>query len=190
MNNLHAGDIIFQRRKEQTPFNGAVSRSGAILNMEQITTNINHVGLYIGGNTVIEATQKKGVIEQSLVNFLSDGDYHIVGTVYDAIAIKNALIRAKVCLGLPYNHSFYPDAEGLYCSQLITYAFKTKQDSDYFALYPMNFIDCTTQQILPYWITYYHLLNQAIPQGIQGSHPQQLLRQTHLFKTIRLLVIN
>ncbi|MCO6523982.1 MAG: hypothetical protein J6562_03030 [Candidatus Schmidhempelia sp.] len=190
MNNLHAGDIIFQTLKENTPFNDAVSCSGVVLNIQEIITNINHVGLYMGRNIIIEATQKEGVTQQSLSNFLSNGTDHVVGTVHDNFTIKNALTRAKTCLGLPYNYSFYPDQDGFYCSELITYAFKTKQGRDYFNLYPMNFVDCTTQQILPYWITYYHSLNRRIPQGVLGSHPQQLLRQKYLFKTRRLLVIN
>ncbi|OCG21129.1 hypothetical protein A9G11_09340 [Gilliamella sp. wkB108] len=186
-NNLQCGDIIFQTVKQNNSFNGAVSRSGAAPNKDELTNSINHVGLYIGNNIIIEANQKKGVIKQPISDFLLDGKYHIVATIYNSKMIKNAVERVQNCLGLPYNHSFHPEAEGFYCSQLITYAFKTEDNSDYFQLYPMNFKDVTNQKIIPYWHNYYRSLKQSIPQGELGSHPQQLLRQTHLFKMIRLL---
>ena len=85
---------------------------------------------------------------------------------------------------MPYNHSFREDDEGFYCSELITYAFKYPSGEDYFQRYPMNFNDLATGQILPYWIEYYRKLKASIPQGELGSHPQQLLRQKELFKTI------
>ncbi|MWP48964.1 YiiX/YebB-like N1pC/P60 family cysteine hydrolase [Gilliamella sp. Lep-s21] len=186
-NNIQCGDIIFQSLKKNNAFNGAVSLSGAALNTDEITNNINHVGLYVGNNTVIEATQNYGVIEQSLTDFVCVAKYNIIARIHDVGIIKNALKRAKTCLGSPYNHSFHPNANGFYCSELITYAFKTEQGNDYFELYPMNFKNLITKQILPYWIDYYLSIKQIIPQGELGSHPQQLLRQRHLFKTISIL---
>ncbi|OCG00472.1 YiiX/YebB-like N1pC/P60 family cysteine hydrolase [Gilliamella sp. wkB112] len=185
-NVLNKGDIIFQSLKEKCAFNDAVSHSGAMANMDEIITHINHVGLCVGNNKIIHACQKEGVILQPVTDFLSSGSYNIIASIDNPLLIKQALTRVMSYLGLPYNYSFHPDAKGLYCSQLITYAFKLKDNSDYFQLYPMNFKDLKTQQILPYWITYYRKLRQPIPQGVLGSHPQQLLRQTHLFKTIRL----
>ncbi|OCG67308.1 hypothetical protein A9G41_10495 [Gilliamella sp. Nev5-1] len=190
INNIQNGDIIFQSLNEDNDFSDAINRSGAVANMDEITKNINHVGLYIGNNSVIEATQKYGVIEQSLPDFVGMARSNIIGRIHDLAIIQNALKRAKHCLGSPYNHSFHPNAEGFYCSELITYAFKTKQGSDYFALYSMNFKDVTTNQILPYWIDYYRDLKQSIPQQELGSHPQQLLRQKHLFKTILTLELS
>ncbi|OCG67134.1 YiiX/YebB-like N1pC/P60 family cysteine hydrolase [Gilliamella sp. Fer4-1] len=184
INNIQSGDIIFQSLNEDNDFSDAINRSGAVPNMDEITKNINHAGLYIGNNSVIEATQKYGVIEQSLTDFVGAARRNIIGRIHDLAVIQNALKRAKNCLGSPYNHSFHPNAEGFYCSELITYAFKTKHGNDYFALYPMNFKDLTTNQILPYWIDYYRDLKQSIPQHKLGSHPQQLLRQKHLYKTI------
>lgn len=186
-NTLNVGDIIFQNLIERSSFNDAVSHSGAVSNLDEIITQINHVGLYLGNYTVIHATQNEGVVQQLLSDFLSAGRDNIIATINNDLVTKPALTRAIACLGLPYNHSFHPDAEGFYCSELITYAFKTELNDNYFELYPMNFKDLTTQQILPYWITYYRALKQPIPQGILGSHPQQLLGQTHLFKSIRLV---
>jgi hypothetical protein len=186
-NKLQYGDIIFQSIKEDNAFNNAVSCSGAEPNMDEITRSINHVGLYIGNNIVIEATQKCGVIERPLPDFVSAAKHNIIGRIHDLAMIKKAIVRAKNCLGSPYNHSFHPNAAGFYCSELISYSFKTAQGCDYFELYPMNFSDLTTNQILPYWVQYYRDLKQIIPQQELGSHPQQLLRQRHLFKDIRLL---
>jgi uncharacterized protein YycO len=190
INNIQSGDIIFQSLNEDNDFSDAINCSGAVPNMDKITKNINHVGLYIGNNIVIEATQQYGVIEQPLADFVCAAKRNIIGRIDDLVVIKNAIKRVKTCLGSPYNHSFYPDSDGFYCSELITYAFKTKHGSDYFALYPMNFKDLTTNQILPYWIDYYRELKQRIPQQELGSHPQQLLRQDHLFKTILTLELS
>ncbi|OCG41256.1 YiiX/YebB-like N1pC/P60 family cysteine hydrolase [Gilliamella sp. Bif1-4] len=184
INNIQCGDIIFQSLKKNNAFNGAVSLSGAVPHIDEITKSINHVGLYVGNNIVIEATQKYGVIEQSLTDFVCAAKHNIIGRIHDLVVIQNALRRVKKCLGSPYNHSFHPYADGFYCSELITYAFKTEQGNNYFALYPMNFKDLATNEILSYWIDYYRDLNQIIPQHELGSHPQQLLRQRHLFKTI------
>lgn len=181
---MQVGDIIFQSQNEQSEFNKAITHSGSLMNSNDIMNQINHVGLYIGNDLVIEATPKHGVIKQPIKSFLATAQYNWVATINNNVVIKNALIRVQDCLGLPYNHSFRSDAKGFYCSQLITYAFKYESGKDYFNLYPMNFKNLTTGQILPYWINYYRELKQMIPQGELGSHPQQLLRQKKLFKTI------
>lgn len=182
-NNIQAGCIIFQSLDHNDQFNDAVSRSGKN-NLTLAIDNINHVGLYIGDDQVIEATQKYGVILRSLQTFLDAADRNLIATINDPSLIKPAIVRAKACLGLPYNFSFHPTGNGLYCSQLITHVFKTHQGQDYFQCYPMNFNDVDTQQILPYWVDYYKELKQAIPHGLEGSHPQQLLSQQHLFSSI------
>lgn len=183
-NNIKCGDILFQYLREENTFNGAVSYSGSAPNDNELMNKINHVGLYIGQNIVIEAIPKKGVIKNTLNRFLTAGRYNIIGTINNQLVIKNALMRIKACIGLPYNDSFDANAKGFYCSELITYAFRHQTGEDYFQLYPMNFKDLTTDQFIPYWIDYYRNLKQTIPQGELGSHPQQLLRQKELFKTI------
>ncbi|PXY92823.1 YiiX/YebB-like N1pC/P60 family cysteine hydrolase [Gilliamella apis] len=184
---MQSGDIIFQSQHEESEFNKAITHSGSQLSSDEIINQISHVGLYIGNNIVIEATQKHGVIQQPLNNFLASAQYNLVATIFNDSVIKNALMRVQTCLGLPYNHSFREDDKGFYCSELITYAFKYPSGEDYFQRYPMNFSDLATGQILPYWIKYYQALNQTIPEGELGSHPQQLLRQKTLFKTIQIL---
>lgn len=181
---LKKGDIIFQCLNEVNDFNDAVTCSGATSNVDDLTNNINHVGLYIGNNIVIEATPKHGVIDQTLTHFIDAAQFNIIGRIDNLGLIENAIKRAKTCIGLPYNPSFRPNTAGLYCSELITYAFRNEHNESYFALYPMNFRDLTTHQVLPYWIDYYHSLKEKIPEQQLGSHPQQLLRQTKLFKTI------
>lgn len=183
-NNYKAGTLIFQSLNNEADFNYAVSRSGSSPNATTMINNINHVGLYIGDNLIIEATQQYGVILRPLPDFLREADNNLSAIVKDSQLINAAIDRAKSCLGCPYNASFHPDADGFYCSELITYAFKTAQGQDYFQQYPMNFTDYTTGQILPYWHNYYRELNQDIPQGLLGSHPQQLLKQRHLLTEI------
>lgn len=183
-NNYKAGTLIFQSLNNEADFNYAVSRSGSSPNATTMINNINHVGLYIGDNLIIEATQQYGVILRPLPDFLREAENNLSAIVKDSQLINAAIDRAQSCLGCPYNASFHPDADGFYCSELITYAFKTAQGQDYFQQYPMNFTDYTTGQILPYWRNYYCELKQDIPQGLLGSHPQQLLKQRHLLTEI------
>lgn len=179
------GDLIFQSLKEEAPFNQAVSHSGQQTPTESMISGINHVGIYIGQNVVIDSTPKEGVIEQTLHDFLASGQRHIVASVNDSTVAYRAVQRVKTCLGAQYNHSFYPNDSGFYCSELVTYAFKTEHNEDYFEQYPMNFNHVTTKTLLPFWHHYYQSLQRAVPQGMMGSHPQQLLRQHHLFRSLR-----
>lgn len=181
-----AGTIIFQSLKRGIGFNRAVSLSGSQVLVENEFTNINHVALYVGDGWVIEASRQHGVIKRKLSAFLLAANYSITATINDSSLIAHALARANDCLGQPYNHSFYPDDPGFYCSQLIVHAFQTDLGDSYFQQYPMNFCEPTSQQFLPYWLDYYRHLGRDIPQGVQGSHPQQLLRQKSLFATIYL----
>lgn len=180
-----AGTIIFQSLKSGIGFNRAVNLSGTPQRSETEFTNINHVGLYVGDGYVIEATRQHGVIKRKLSTFLLAANYNIVATIKETGLIDTAVERAHYALGQPYNHSFYPDGHDFYCSELIVYAFQYHNGDSYFEQYPMNFSD-SSQQILPYWQEYYQQLGQVIPQGVQGSHPQQLLRQKPLFEAIHL----
>ncbi|RKS85951.1 permuted papain-like amidase YaeF/Yiix C92 family enzyme [Orbus hercynius] len=181
---LKAGTIIFQSLKKQESFHCAVNASSRFEQSTALTCTINHVGLYVGNDSVIEATRGYGVIERTLSNFLSDGCYHLAAIIKDSALAKLAMTKAYGYLGLPYNHSFEPNGAGLYCSELIIEAFSYPNGQHYFQLYPMNFGDIVTKQILPYWIEYYRSLGRVIPQGTLGSNPQQLLRQTSLYDSV------
>lgn len=181
------GAIIFQSLRDETPFGLAVNECSIIPQQELIVSHINHVGLYIGDNKVIEATRLDGVIERKFSDFLLDANYSIAATINDVALIRHAIKRAQLYLGQPYNHSFYPDGCGFYCSELIVYAYQWENGNNYFEQYPMNFCGGNSSHILPYWKEYYQRLGLEIPQGLLGSHPQQLLRQTNLFDSMGLL---
>lgn len=182
-NTINIGDIIFQSLKDEVPFSHAVRSSG--MQSHQDISEINHVGIAIGDNVVIDASRQHGVSKKSLSQFLSMAKFNLVATITDSNLIQPAIKRLNRYLSSPYNDSFYPDADGFYCSELVTHAFKTQLDEDYFQQYPMNFLDAKTQKLLPYWVSYYKQLKKTIPQGFLGSHPQQLLSQTERFKSIK-----
>lgn len=205
-NKINIGSIIFQELKDNNTFNDAINsslnvplnsslnistQSSKKLKHQQQQPVITHVGLLINEDYVIHSTPEQGVHLTPLASFLDQACTNIITQVNQPDNINNALKRALSCLGLAYNHSFYPyddnnddqdtlDHLGLYCSQLITYAFL-----DYFQLIPMNFRSSQTSEILPYWIKYYQKLNLAIPEGRLGSHPAQLLTQTSCLKVMR-----
>ncbi|XKM13410.1 YiiX/YebB-like N1pC/P60 family cysteine hydrolase [Orbaceae bacterium ac157xtp] len=185
---MQVGTLIFQSIKPKAEFDVAVTQSGNTPTVDKIIDNINHVGLYIGNDQVIEASHQKGVVITPLPAFLAVATYNVAATIKQSDLLDCAIARAKTKLGLPYNHSFYPNDKGLYCSQLITHCFLYKNGRRYFNQYPMKFNDAATGDVIPYWVTYYQALNLPIPQGLSGSHPQQLLRQISLFKTEALLL--
>ncbi len=186
------GDLIFQvlemvdESKDAVQpaqeFHQAVSQSVVAESVESIP--VNHVGLAINAFQVIEAITSSGVVVTDLPIFLARSTKNIVARIKAHVRIESAICRAKTWIGTCYNASFYPDQTGFYCSELITEAFTESEEDRYFQLYPMNFKGLITQKILPYWINYYEKLNMPIPQGVIGSHPEQLLKQHDLFSDI------
>jgi hypothetical protein len=175
------GSIIFQVLKDDDPFVNAVSRS-----YENNDDNVNHVGIVVNNDEVIEADNEKGVVITPFNEFINNANVSIVAEIKDkqlmALAIKNSLKY----LGLPYNHSFYINGAGVYCSELVVKSFTYENGEQYFPLHKMNF-KSDDGNIIPFWIEYYEQLGVEIPQGMQGSHPKQLLKQNHLYDKVQWL---
>lgn len=130
---------------------------------------------------IIEATGKHGVIRRPLENFI---DEHQTRThFYRAIhPLKNAskiIKRAKLEIGKPYNHGFFQNGPGYYCSQLVIEAYK---DEKIFKETPLSFGPDGT--ILPHWIEYYKKMGQAVPTDQLGSSPNSLI-ESHQLKEIQ-----
>jgi hypothetical protein len=166
---VYAGDLIFQVAIN-SEFENAVAQSGT--NNDSAT----HVGIFCPPDIVIEANDY-GVVGTGICEFLKSADENknILVRIEDRTIVKLAVERAKNFLGQPYNESFSPETgKGLYCSQLITESYLKVDGSRYFKLWPMRFDD------REFWEGYFNDLNVPIPDGVLGSHPQQILDQKTL----------
>lgn len=149
-------------------------------------TTVSHVGMVVSVTEpmVIEAVSA-GVKFTPLDTFLVrslDKSAHprvMVGRV-DAqtqALIPSAIKEATHYLGSPYNSTFSPNAQGFYCSQLITRSFlEANNNKPVFALHPMNFKTDQPHEFSPAWVHYFAELKQPIPQGKPGNNPGMLSR--------------
>ena len=151
---LENGDLIFV--KDDSDIGQAIQES---------TGNYSHVAIFLDGQ-VYHVTVEGGVVCQKLTEFLeSECLYDIYS--YPKIDIQKVKKRAVQHLGAPYNFSFYPDGEGLYCSQYIADILPI------FETIPMKFGD-GTKEISDFWRGYYKELGLSVPLNQPGTNPSQL----------------
>ena len=91
--------------------------------------------------------------------------------------IARAVVAARGLLGRPYNPTYVPDEQRLYCSDMIERAFRADA---VFALQPMNFRNPQTGVIAPYWVDFYRSHGMDVPQGLPGSNPNDMARSAAL----------
>lgn len=179
---LHDGDLIFQANED----------GGFVDAIENVTDGAwSHVGiiqLRADGVYVLEASPGQGVVRTPLAAFLDASAHDAAGrAVVKVCRIRDlsaaeaaaALGRAEVCLGRPYDYAFDPGTEALYCSELVYESFRKEDGSYIFKANPMSFKgpDGKTD---PYWIRYYERMERDIPEGVPGTNPNDLSRETVL----------
>ncbi len=162
------------------------------------TSNYTHVGIAVVGDhtgqrenaagykadSVIEATDG-GVRIVALADFLADAgkiDGHPAVTVLrlrDTTGVAAAVRRARSFLGLPYDYSFRPDNGKLYCSELVWECYRAADGSRLFSARPMNF-RAADGTIPPFWRELFARLGESIPEGIPGTNPNDMARDTLL----------
>lgn len=184
---LQEGDLLFQDLACGELCDGINSTTYGYKN-----TVVSHVGMIASINnvepTLIEAVGT-GVTLTPLDEFLVrslDQDGHprvMVGRVDNQIEtlIPAAIEAAMGHLNSPYNATFSSDADGFYCSQLITSSFfYANHHAEVFALHPMNFKTDQSNEFSPAWTHYFADLEQPIPQGEAGNNPGMLSRDSHI----------
>ena len=162
---LQAGDLLFIKNQHE-PMDEAIAAS---------TGTYVHVGIAVDDQTVIHASPRYGVAMQGLAQFQSEfGRPDVYRPQIDDVT--DVIARAKTYLGQPYNATFYPNGEGLYCSELVEVAFG---DLLPFAPQPLRFHDAT-HEISAYWQEYYAKLGVAVPVGQPGSNPEAMAQSPQL----------
>lgn len=159
---LRQADLLFMRDSSDI--------SKAITGIEK-TSVFSHVGIYFD-KMIYHATQKKGVNKQLLKDYLAEEPkevsvYRLDSIATDADFAKKIKSEAEKYLGLPYNHGFYPDSEGFYCSQYIVKILPI------FETVPMKFND-EKNEISEYWKEHYKKLGLEVPLNMPGTNPYQL----------------
>lgn len=163
IDDLHQGDLLFMIDSSDI--------SKAITGIDQASI-YSHVGIFFD-NMVYHATQKKGVNKQLLKEYLTEEKKEV--SVYRYLNLDAEQVReeAEKNLGLPYNHGFYPEDKGLYCSQYIAKILPILETV------PMKFGD-GVNEISDYWKEYYEKLGSEVPLNQPGTNPYQLSQSEKL----------
>ncbi|WP_263081452.1 YiiX/YebB-like N1pC/P60 family cysteine hydrolase [Endozoicomonas sp. Mp262] len=186
---LRPGDLLFQLSKGQE-VEWLISRLFSGVNGQAL----NHVGLYIGNNHIIEAVSPR-VQEVKVEQFVNRAAIDLKGKPCVTIArlipeycslVDKAIDFAQDCLSHPYDNS-YGNCSGWYCSQLIIEAFRFANNGHFlFQETPMSFKDPETGKIFPYWDIFYKSRGERVPEGQPGSHPA-LLSLSHQLTIVKIV---
>ncbi len=83
--------------------------------------------------------------------------------------------KAHLYLGQPYDYIYSPNNEAYYCSELVYLCYCTKKhNKPIFKTIPMTFKNKNND--FSHWIEHFAFYNAPIPEGEQGTNPQQLSR--------------
>ena len=171
---LREGDLLF-----------VVNRSGNAIT--QVTSGldslpIDHVAVFhrIGGEDglpyVIEAVPRRGVTLTPLDSVAGGGEGGSVIACRVANLDAAASVRAALrYVGAPYDHFFVPDAEAIYCSELVQLCYVDEAGEAVFDTIPMSFHDASGR-ITDYWRQHYAAVGLDVPEGAPGTNPGQLSR--------------
>jgi len=182
---LQRGDLLFQDldcghycdaiEKVTFGYNGAkFSHVGMVAELED------------GNGTLVIEAVSKGVVFTPLDSFLlrshdAEGNPKVVvGRLKPAFRqkLKEAINKATIKLGRPYDAVYDIEDDTYYCSELIYESFKTPQPL--FEAAPMTFIDPDTGMTFPIWETYFAELGMAVPEGEPGINPGLISRSDKL----------
>lgn len=135
-----------------------------------------------GNPWVIEATPKNGVCRDALKVRLSNEKGRITyKRLIDSAGVAESVSRAKSLVGAPYDFTFLPDNNAYYCSELVYECYLRPDGSHIFSSKPMNFLD--NEGNLPdYWQVLFDSLKMNVPQGINGTNPEDMSKDVQLAK--------
>lgn len=178
---LHTGRLPLPGRKKHGDDRGDHGGDGQRRAAEFLTRGDQAV---VGGgaDSVLEATTDGGVRLTLLAEFLGrsakiDGHPAVVAMrLKDTAGIAAAVRRARSFLGVPYDYSFRPGREKLYCSELVWESYRAEDGTPLFTARPMNFraADGTLPQ---FWADLFDQLGEQVPEGLPGTNPNDMARE-------------
>lgn len=94
----------------------------------------------------------------------------------DTAGIAAAVRRARSFLGVPYDYSFRPGREKLYCSELVWESYRAENGTPLFTARPMNFraADGPCRNSGPTCSTNWA---SRFPKGLPGTNPNDMARE-------------
>lgn len=173
--------------------------------------DFDHVGIFTlidGKPAVIEAAPKKGVVATPLEEFLEEARESGGGVVVkrlkancmsgkedpdpkqrnlkinSEIDLDECVHRAEEMLGLPYDWSYLPGNGKIYCSELVYESFLDSEGRHIFTARPMNFRD-SGGNLPEFWSDLFAKLGEPIPEGVPGTNPNDIARETSLTEVYR-----
>ena len=184
-----AGDLLFVVA-DASAFSGAIADATA----QRDSLKFSHVaivGMKDGQPYVVEASSRCGVCRTAWDTFFScapqiNGQPGVVAmrVVADSFPASQALARAESHLGEAYDWSFLPDNGKMYCSELVYESYRLKDGRALFSARPMNFRDAEGN--LPdFWVTLFQELDEDIPEGLPGTNPNDLSKESSLVEIWR-----
>lgn len=185
---LRSGDLLFQVGQES-----AMSGAIAAATGQNEELKFTHVGIAVIGeraDSVLEATSDGGVRMTALDEFLSksarsDGRPVVIAMrLKDTAGVAAAVARARTFLGQPYDYSFRPGNSRMYCSELVWESFRTPDSGPIFPARPMNF-RAADGSMPPFWTELFARLGEEIPEGVPGTNPNDMARDTLLTEVFR-----
>ena len=183
---LKTGDLIFQFEKtEGSDFSKAITDATATLDSLKIV----HVGIIeqIDQNYfVIEASPEEGVREIELSSFLESSPVIngqpavIVKRLEIDFPVETTIRNARKLLGRNYDWTFLPDNEDIYCSELVYMSYTDSEGNHIFNSQPMNF-RASDGSMPEFWTDLFSKLNMEVPEGLPGTNPNDLSKDSRLF---------
>lgn len=162
---LKSGDLLFHLTK----------KSNAITDVTP--GMIDHVAIYLGGDSVIEAVER-GVVITPLDSLCMQEGRYLVGRV-NKLCRKASLRKALTFLGRHYDRLYLPDNADIYCSELVQLSYVDKKGKRLFGTIPMSFHD-KTGRITDYWTQFYAQHNMQVPEGLPGTNPGELSQRKNV----------
>jgi uncharacterized protein YycO len=172
---LKNGDLLFVTAKE-TGLSGAINN----VTQKQKNASFDHIGILEKskeGVFVLHAAPQGGSQKQNIKDFLkdqaNDGQRVMVYRLKSQYqtSIPNAISKAELMVGKPYNFNYILDENSYYCSDFIERAFR---NDHIFKLEPMTFIDPKTGKTNTFWEEFYQKKNLKVPEGELGCNPNGL----------------
>lgn len=158
---LRTGDLLFH----------VTARGNAIIAVTPAMTD--HVAIYVGNDTVVEAIPGRGVTLTPIDTLLlRETGHYRVGRVRKADR-RQSVANALGYIGLPYDSLFLPTATAIYCSELVQLSYVDRHGQPLFSTIPMSFHD-STGLVTPYWQQFYQRHGLPVPEGEPGTNPGEL----------------
>ncbi len=185
---LRSGDLLFQVGHESAMSGAIMAATGK---SEEV--KFTHVGIAVissRADSVLEATSDGGVRITALSDFLNKSarlngrPVAIAKRLKDTAGIAAAVARARTFLGQPYDYSFRPDNGKLYCSELVWESYLAPDGRRLFPAQPMNF-RAADGSMPPFWNELFAKLGEEIPEGLPGTNPNDMSRDTSLTEVFR-----